>query len=161
MTTCFSLPYCFSACKTTSSYSTSQACWPVPDNQRPETLSLPHGLAPPIKPTTHFSQTSALWTREWQPAVWTNKPFFSTHGVVFIRQYLTSGTETWQRLTGRSSPGLVPWLSCPALSQTQTAELTPCASRLWILDLTALLSFPSIISLSLPLLSTWPTPQAR
>jgi hypothetical protein len=30
------------------------------DNQRPETLSLPHGLAPPIKPTTHFSQDTAL-----------------------------------------------------------------------------------------------------
>jgi hypothetical protein len=28
----------------------------VTDNQRLETLSLPHGLGPPIKPTTHFSQ---------------------------------------------------------------------------------------------------------
>jgi hypothetical protein len=33
----------------TSSYSTSQA-----DNQRPDSLSLPHGLASTIKPTTHF-----------------------------------------------------------------------------------------------------------
>jgi hypothetical protein len=32
------------------------------ENQRPKTLSLPHGLAPPIKPTTHFSQAAILWT---------------------------------------------------------------------------------------------------
>jgi hypothetical protein len=32
----------------------------ITDNQRPETLSLPHGLAPPIKPTTHFNQAAAL-----------------------------------------------------------------------------------------------------
>jgi hypothetical protein len=32
--------------------------------------------------------------------------------------------------------------------------LTPRASGLWILDLTALLAFPSISSLSRPLLST-------
>jgi hypothetical protein len=32
----------------------------ITDNRRPETLSLPHGLAPPIKPTTHFSQVAAL-----------------------------------------------------------------------------------------------------
>jgi hypothetical protein len=32
----------------------------ITDNQRPETLSLPHGLAPPIKPTTHFSQAAVL-----------------------------------------------------------------------------------------------------
>jgi hypothetical protein len=31
----------------------------ITDNQRPETLSLPHGLAPPIKPTTHSSQAAA------------------------------------------------------------------------------------------------------
>jgi hypothetical protein len=32
----------------------------ITDNRRPETLSLPHGLAPPIKPTTHLSQAPAL-----------------------------------------------------------------------------------------------------
>jgi hypothetical protein len=32
----------------------------ITDNRRPETLSLPHGLAPPVKPTTHFSQAAAL-----------------------------------------------------------------------------------------------------
>jgi hypothetical protein len=32
----------------------------IADNRRPETLSLPHGLFPPIKPTTHFSQVTAL-----------------------------------------------------------------------------------------------------
>jgi hypothetical protein len=31
----------------------------ITGNQRPETLSLPHGLVPPIKPTTHFSQAAA------------------------------------------------------------------------------------------------------
>jgi hypothetical protein len=59
---------------------------------------------------------------------------------------------------GCSSLGLLPWPSCSALSRTQTAELTPHASRLWISDLTALLAFPSIINLSCPLLSSWPTP---
>jgi hypothetical protein len=57
-------------------------------------------------------------------------------------------------VTGRYGPGLLPWLSCPALSRTQTAELTPRASRLRVSDLTALPAFPSIVSLSLPLLST-------
>jgi hypothetical protein len=32
----------------------------ITDNQKPGTLSLPHALAPPIKPTTHFSQAAAL-----------------------------------------------------------------------------------------------------
>jgi hypothetical protein len=32
----------------------------VTDNQRPETLFLPHDLAPPIKPTTHSSQAASL-----------------------------------------------------------------------------------------------------
>jgi hypothetical protein len=59
------------------------------DNQRPETLSLPHGLAPPIKPTT-FSQATALWTREWQPCgLVPNKSSFSTPGMVFVRHFLT------------------------------------------------------------------------
>jgi hypothetical protein len=161
---CFCSDY-VSACKNnsgTSNYSTSQACLVVTDNRRPETLSLPHGLATPIKPTTHSSQAASLWTREWQPCgLVPNKSFFSKHGVVFIRQYVTSGAKTRERLTGQASPGLLPWPLCPALSQTQTSELTPRASGLWILDLTALLAFPSSISLSLPLLSTWPTPQTR
>jgi hypothetical protein len=39
----------------------------ITDNQRPESLSLPHGLAPPMKPTTHFSQAASLCTqKEWQ-----------------------------------------------------------------------------------------------
>jgi hypothetical protein len=32
----------------------------VTDNRRPETLSLPHGVAPPMKPTTHSSQAASL-----------------------------------------------------------------------------------------------------
>jgi hypothetical protein len=83
-----------------------------------------------------------------------NKSFFSNHSEVFIWQFLTSGAETWEKLTGRSNLGLLPWPSCPALSRTQTAKLTPHASRLWILKLTALQAFPSIVSLSLPLLFT-------
>jgi hypothetical protein len=87
--------------------------------------------------------------------VWiSSKSFLSTHGTVFIQKYLISGAETQERLTGRSGLGLLPWPSCPALSQTQTAELTPRASGLWISELTALPAFLSIISLSLPLLST-------
>jgi hypothetical protein len=69
--------------------------------------------------------------------------------MVFIQQFLTAGAKTQERLIGCSGQGLLPWPSCPALSQTQTAELTPRASGLWISDLTALLAFPSIISLSL------------
>jgi hypothetical protein len=89
-----------------------------------------------------------------------NKSFFSTHGVVFIGQFLTSGAETWERLTRRSSTGMVPQLSFPAFSWTQTAELTPCVYGLWILDLTALLAFPSITSLSSSALHlTYSSPQ--
>jgi hypothetical protein len=33
----------------------------ITENRRLETLSLPHGLAPPIKPTTHSSQAAAPW----------------------------------------------------------------------------------------------------
>jgi hypothetical protein len=80
---------CLKNTSETSSYSTNQACWPVnlviTDNQRPETLSLPHGVDPPIKHTTHFSQATAPWSG-WRAA---HKSFRSTRGVVFIRQCLT------------------------------------------------------------------------
>jgi hypothetical protein len=63
----FLLPDCFSACKTTQELPVTQLARHVDlfhlvitDNQRPETLSLPHGLAPPIKPTTQFSQAASL-----------------------------------------------------------------------------------------------------
>jgi hypothetical protein len=60
------------------------------DNWSLETLSLSHGLALPIKPTTYFSQATALWTWEWQPCgLVPNKSFLSTRGVVFIQQFLT------------------------------------------------------------------------
>jgi hypothetical protein len=72
MTACFSLPDCFSACKTTQELPVTQLARHVnlfhlviADNQRPETLSLPHGLAPPIKPTTQFTQVAAPWSGEW------------------------------------------------------------------------------------------------
>jgi hypothetical protein len=75
----------------------------ITDNQRPQTLSLPHGLVPPIKPTTHFSQAAALWTLGWQPCgPVPNKSFFSTHGVVFI----------WQLLTLRIYPSFLERLHC-------------------------------------------------
>jgi hypothetical protein len=122
----------------------------ITDNQKPETLSLPYGLAPPIKPITHFSQATALWTwKEWQPChLVPNKSFFSTRGVVFIQLFLTSGAETRERLKGCFSLGLLPWPSCPALSWTKTTELIPLAYGLWISELTALPAFPSILSLS-------------
>jgi hypothetical protein len=40
--------------------------------------------------------------------------------------YLVPKPGVYRRLTGCSGPGLAPWLSSPALSRTQTAELTPC-----------------------------------
>jgi hypothetical protein len=102
MTTCFSLPDCFLACKTTQELPVTQLARHVDlfhlviaDNWRSETLSLPHGLAPPIKPTTQFSQAEP---ESDSPVVWTNKPFLSTRGMVFIWQYLISGAETWERL---------------------------------------------------------------
>jgi hypothetical protein len=61
------LPACFSACKTTQELPVTQLARHVnlfhlviTDNQIPETLSLPHGLDPPIKPTTQFSQATSL-----------------------------------------------------------------------------------------------------
>jgi hypothetical protein len=66
MTAGFALPDCFWACKTTQGLPVTQLARHVDlfhlvmaDNQRPETLSLPHGLAPPIKPTTQFTQVAA------------------------------------------------------------------------------------------------------
>jgi hypothetical protein len=97
MTACFSLPDCFSACKTTQELPVTQLARHVnlfhlviADNRRPETLSLPHGSAPSIKPTTQFTQVAVPRSGGGgSPAVWTNKPFLSTCGMVFIRQYLT------------------------------------------------------------------------
>jgi hypothetical protein len=142
MTTCFSLPDCFSACKTTQGLPVTQLARQVDlfhlvitDNQRPETLSLPSPwLGPSYKPTTCFQPSCfTLNLRVTALRSGSNKSFLSTHGVVFIQQYLTSGAETQERLSGCSGLGLFPWPSCPALSRTQTAELTPCASGLWIL----------------------------
>jgi hypothetical protein len=62
-------PNCFPACF--SAYKTQELPIPplarhvdlfhlvITDNQRPDSLSLPHGLAPPIKPITHFTQVAA------------------------------------------------------------------------------------------------------
>jgi hypothetical protein len=96
-----SMPDCFSACKATQELPITQLARYVNlfhlviiDNLRPETLSLPHCLAPSIKPTMHFSQAASLWTWEWQPCILVpNKPFFSTRGMVFIQQYLTFPTQ--------------------------------------------------------------------
>jgi hypothetical protein len=51
----------FSACKTTQELPVTQLArhidlfhLVITDNRRPETLSLPHGLTPPRKSTTHF-----------------------------------------------------------------------------------------------------------
>jgi hypothetical protein len=86
------------------------------------TPSLPHSVAPPIKPPTHSSQAAALWTQRRQPSsLCFNKSFFSTHGMVFVWQFLTSGTKTLERLAGCSRLGLVPWPLCPAICWTQTA----------------------------------------
>jgi hypothetical protein len=42
----------------------------VTDNQRPETLSVPHALDPPIMHTTHFTQSAAPWPQGGSPTVW-------------------------------------------------------------------------------------------
>jgi hypothetical protein len=43
----------------------------VTDNQRGYSLSLPHGLAPPMKSTTQFSQAASLWIwKSDSPVVW-------------------------------------------------------------------------------------------
>jgi hypothetical protein len=106
-------------------------------------------VCPSYKAPYPFQQSCCPLNPRVGPAVCaSNKAFFSTRGVVFIWQFLTSDAETQERLTGHLCPGLVPWLLCPALSQTQIAELTPRAYRLWISDLTGLPALPSIISLS-------------
>jgi hypothetical protein len=95
MTASFSLPDCFSACKTTQKLPVNQLARYVDlfhvvmaDNQRPETLSLPHGSTPPIKPISQFTQVAASYCCGGDsPAVWiSNKSFLSTHGVVLIWQ---------------------------------------------------------------------------
>jgi hypothetical protein len=84
---CFS--DCFSACKTTQELPVTQLARHVDpfhllitDNQRPETLSFPHGLAPPIKPTTHFQPSCSTLNLKRVTALRSgpNKSFFSTSG---------------------------------------------------------------------------------
>jgi hypothetical protein len=59
-------PNCFSAYKTQELPVTQLARHVnlfhlvITDNWRPESVSLPHGLAPPIKSTTHFRQAASL-----------------------------------------------------------------------------------------------------
>jgi hypothetical protein len=125
------------------------------------TSSLPHGVAPPINLPTHSSQATVLWIRERQPSTLaSNKSFFSTCGMVFIQQFLTSGAKTRERLTGPSGPGLVPWLSCPASLGPRLLNWphisTDCGSQTL---LPCQLSHPSLASLPLP--STWPTSLLR
>jgi hypothetical protein len=82
--------------------------------------------------------------------------------MVFARQYVTSGAKNQERLTGCSGLGLVPWISCPPLSHTQTAELTPHVYRLWISDFTALPALPSTTRLSCTARHlTYSSPQIR
>jgi hypothetical protein len=66
MTACFSLPDCFLACKTIQELPVSQLPrhinlfhLVITNNHGGETLSLPHGLTLPIKPTTQFTQVAA------------------------------------------------------------------------------------------------------
>jgi hypothetical protein len=90
---------CFSACKTTQELLVTQLArhidlfhLVVTDNQRPDSLSLPHGLDPPIKHTLISAKLlppdlGVVGGR--QPcALVPNKSFLCTGGVVFIRQYL-------------------------------------------------------------------------
>jgi hypothetical protein len=65
MTTC-QTPLLVSLLEKSEELQVSQLAWHVDpfhlvitDNRRQETLSLPHGLAPPMKPTTHSSQAVA------------------------------------------------------------------------------------------------------
>jgi hypothetical protein len=169
MTTCFLPAWLFLACKTTQELPVTQLASHVDlfhlvitDNQRPDSLSLPHGLAPAIKPTTHFQPNCLTLSLKRVTALQSGPVNLS---FPHMACYLFSSALHLVPKPGRGyrmlQLGLLPWPSCPALSWTQTAELTPRASGLWISDLTSLPAFPSIIGLSLPRLSTWPTPQVR
>jgi hypothetical protein len=86
-------PVCFSAWKTPQELPVTQLARHVDlfhlvitNNQRPESLSLPHGLAPPTHFLLIFSQATSLWVTAFQSG--SNKSFFSTRGMVFIQQYL-------------------------------------------------------------------------
>jgi hypothetical protein len=86
----------------------------ITDNHRPGTHSLPHALAPPIKPTTHSSQLAALWSWWRQPSnLYFNKSSLSTPGVVFVQQFLTQRTTSNSlKVTGLSSAQYSPQLIC-------------------------------------------------
>jgi hypothetical protein len=120
MTTCFS-PDCFSACKTTQELPVTQLARHVvlfhlviADNWRPETLSLPHGLAPPTSPLPNSAKPPHSEPESDGPAVWTNKTFLSTCGVVFIRQYLIVSKlkvkKSKSAMDGKKGEGLKAWL---------------------------------------------------
>jgi hypothetical protein len=62
----------------------------ITDNQRPGTLSLPHGMAPPIEPTTHSSQVLHSEPKRDRPAVWPLINFFfhTWHGLYSAVPYI-------------------------------------------------------------------------
>jgi hypothetical protein len=60
----------------------------ITDNQRSETLSLPPSLGPSYKAHHPIQPSCYTLNLRVSPAV-CNKSFFSTCGVVFIRQFLT------------------------------------------------------------------------
>jgi hypothetical protein len=129
------------------------------DNQRRGTVSLPHRMAPLIKPPTHYIQAAVLWSWGRHPSS-LYLTFFSTRGVVVIWQFLTSGAKPRDRLTGCSGwgwplgfhilpspvPRLLNWPHVPMDCGSRTLLLCP-------------LSHPPLASLSLPF--TWPTPLLR
>jgi hypothetical protein len=101
MTACFSLPDCFSACKTTQELPVTQLArhvdlfhLVVTDNQRPDSLP-PPWLGPSYKAHYSFQPIccSLTWGRGQPCGLDLNKSFLSTCGMVLIWQYLTSGAE--------------------------------------------------------------------
>jgi hypothetical protein len=99
MTACFFPSNCFSACKTTHELPVTQLArhvdinlfYLVATDSQTRILSFPHGLDPPIKHITHFTQAAAPWAGggEQPCGLDLNTPFLSARGVVFIWQYLT------------------------------------------------------------------------
>jgi hypothetical protein len=117
MTTCFSLLDCFSACKTIQELPVIQLARHVDlfhlvitNNWRPETLSLSCGLTPPIKPTNHFQPSCSIQNLKRVTALWSgsNKSFFSTHGMIFIQQFLTQDTHKIEK-NSKSALGINHW----------------------------------------------------
>jgi hypothetical protein len=110
----------------------------ITDNWKSETLSLPHGIASPIKPTTNSSQATAVWTwKSDNPAVW---PCCSA-----VPHIWCQNPEEVNRML-QPGAGPLAFVSCPLPNPDCWTDPTCLQTESWTL-LPWWISHPSLASL--------------